>query len=89
MLKIRLRQQGAKGRRTYRMVVVDAKTPRDGKYLENLGWYAPQDEKNAELNEERLCYWISKGAMVTEKVGSLIKRYAPAADKLRRGQKAA
>lgn len=82
MLRIRLRQQGSRNHKTYRLVVMDAKKPRDGKYLDNLGWYAPQDEKTAELNEERLCYWIGKGAQMSEKVGSLVKAHAPAAHKM-------
>ena len=83
MLKIRFRQQGSRNSKTYRLVATDSRSPRDGKYLENLGWYLPQspEEKNAELNEERLCYWIEKGAVLTEKAKSLVKRYAPKAYK--------
>ncbi len=90
MLKIRLRQQGARNSKTYRLVVTDAKKPRDGAYIECVGSYAPQskEEKNAQLNEERLCHWIGQGAELTESAESLVKRYAPAAYKLRREQKA-
>lgn len=84
MLKIRLRQQGSRNRKTYRLVATDSRSKRDGKYVENLGYYVPQspDEKNAELNEGRLCYWIGQGAAVSERAASLIKRYAPGAYKL-------
>ncbi len=89
MLKIRLRQQGARNSKKYRLVVTDAKAPRDGAYKECVGHYDPQskEEQNAKLDEERLCYWIGKGAMLSEKAEALVKSYAPAAYKLRREQK--
>ena len=84
MLKIRFRQQGSRNSKKYRLVATDCRKKRDGAYLDNLGWYSPQspDEKNAELNEERLLHWIGQGAVVSEKAKALIKRCAPAAYKL-------
>ena len=86
MLKIRFRQQGSRNNKTYRLVATDSRSPRDGKYLKNLGWYLPQspNEKNAELDEEGLCDLIKNGAVLTEKAKSLVKRYAPKAYKMLR-----
>ncbi len=59
MLKIRLRQQGRKNRQTYRLVVTDIRNPRDGKYLEMIGWYNPFSNTNdSQLNIERINYWV-------------------------------
>ncbi len=76
---IRLRQQGAKNRQTYRLVVTDQRNPRDGKYIEMLGWYNPfeEGEKNSQVKDERLKYWLEKGAMLTPKAQALVKRNAP------------
>ena len=79
MLKIRLRQQGKTNRLTYRLVVVDARFPRDGKYIENLGHYDPCLEagKDVVLHEDRIEYWIGVGAQPTEKAVALLARKAP------------
>lgn len=75
-VKIRLRVQGRKNQSYYRIVVIDSKAPRNGKYLEMLGWYNPHEEKNkTEINKERLAHWVSVGAEMTPKVASLVKRY--------------
>jgi small subunit ribosomal protein S16 len=79
-LKIRLRQQGRNNRPFYRVVVADVRSPRDGKYLESLGWYNPFETEADRIlctDAERIQYWISKGAEVSENVQSLIKRTAP------------
>ena len=78
-LVIRMRQQGANNRQTYRVVVTDIRNPRDGKYLEMLGWYNPflANEKNLLIDVPRLQYWIDNGAVVSDRVKSLVKRYAP------------
>lgn len=80
-LKIRLRQQGRSNRPFYRVVLADARSPRDGKYVEALGWYNPfesEDEKNLFLNLERVNHWIDQGAQISENVDSLLRRRAPA-----------
>lgn len=80
-LKIRLRQQGRNNRPFYRVVVADSRSPRDGKYLEELGWYNPfekEDDRLLSLNAERLSYWISQGAEISDRMESLIARGAPA-----------
>jgi len=85
-LKIRLRQQGRNNRPFYRVVVADVRSPRDGKYVENLGWYNPFEadaEKTMSLNEERIKHWIECGAQISENVESLMKRKAPAIVKMK------
>ncbi|NGX50545.1 MAG: 30S ribosomal protein S16 [Chlamydiae bacterium] len=78
-LKIRLRQQGRRNRLTYRLVVADSRLPRDGKYLEKIGHYDPQlqEDKDAVIVEERLEYWLDRGAVLSEKARSLVARKVP------------
>jgi small subunit ribosomal protein S16 len=79
-LKIRLRQQGRKNHIVYRLVVTDVRAPRDGKYLEMLGWYNPHDkstENGCNLSEERVRHWLALGAEVTPKAQVLITKEAP------------
>jgi small subunit ribosomal protein S16 len=78
MLKIRLRQMGRTNRLTYRLVVADARIPRDGKYVEMIGWYNPfnQDE-DCKIYTDRLSYWLSQGAVLTEKAKVLVSKTAP------------
>lgn len=78
-LKIRLRQQGRTNRLTYRLVLADSKSPRDGKYVENLGWYCPCETKGdtVHVEQERIEYWLNQGAQLTEKARSLVKMAAP------------
>ena len=78
-LKIRLRQQGRTNRLTYRLVLADSKSPRDGKYVEMLGWYCPCETKGETLHvkAERVEFWLNQGAQLTEKAKSLVKQAAP------------
>ena len=78
-LKIRLRKQGRSNHATFRLVVTDARSPRDGKYVEMLGWYDPQLEnsKNVSLHTDRISYWLDHGAQLTEKAEKLVARAAP------------
>ncbi len=80
MLAIRLMRMGAKKRPSYRVVVKEKLSKRDGAYLENLGTYNPIGREGAEinLNRERVEYWLSKGAQPTETVRRLIKQNAKA-----------
>lgn len=83
-LKIRLRQQGRNNRPFYRLVLTEARSPRDGKYIEGLGWYNPfeADDKNFSVNSERLQYWVDQGAIVSDNVHSLLNKAAPEIIKL-------
>jgi small subunit ribosomal protein S16 len=79
-LKIRLRQQGRKNQIVYRLVLTDSRSPRDGKYIETLGWYNPiesEPEKTLHVEADRLQHWLNLGAILTEKAASLVKRGAP------------
>lgn len=77
MLAIKLMRTGAKKRPSYRVVVKEKQSKRDGAYLENLGTYNPTREP-AEINikADRVQYWISKGAQPTDTVSRLIKQAA-------------
>jgi len=79
-LKIRLRKQGRTNRPFFRLVVTESRTKRDGKYVEALGWYNPvqsDDNENFSLRIERIAHWLERGAELTEKAHSLVKRGAP------------
>jgi len=75
-LKIRLARGGAKKRPHYRIVVADSRMPRDGRYIERLGTYDPllakDDDKRVDLKEERIRYWLSKGAKPTDRVATFL-----------------
>lgn len=77
MLKIKLSRIGKKGYPVYRIVVNEARSKRDGKYLEQLGLYDPNTKpKTIKLNIKRVDYWQSKGAQPTVTVRRLINSYA-------------
>ncbi len=77
-LKIRMRQQGKKNRQTFRVVLIDGRSKRDGKYLENLGWYDPYaPEKNVSVNSERVAHWLEKGAVISEHCKDLMAKSCP------------
>jgi small subunit ribosomal protein S16 len=74
MVKIRLKRMGATKRPFYRVVVADSRSPRDGRFIENIGRYHPLEEPSlVEIDEDRALYWLSKGAQPTEQVQSLLK----------------
>ena len=75
MVKIRLRRMGAKKAPYYRVVVADSRSPRDGRFIEELGIYDPMAEGNKlNLDVERVKYWISQGAQPTDTVRGLLKK---------------
>jgi small subunit ribosomal protein S16 len=74
-VKIRLKRMGMKKTPSYRVVVADSRSPRDGRIIENLGWYNPLVEPSAiHINEEKALGWLKNGAQPTESVASLLKR---------------
>lgn len=74
-VKIRLARHGAKKKPFYRIVVASSESPRDGKYLENVGTYNPlKDPAEVTLKPERIKYWIDQGAIPTDTVKSLLKK---------------
>ncbi len=73
MVKIRLMRAGSKKRPFYRIVAADSRSPRDGKFLEILGYYDPRQKPYVlEVKTDRVQDWIDKGAQTSERVGKLI-----------------
>ena len=74
-VKIRLRRTGRKKQPMYRIVVADSQSPRDGKFIEVIGQYAPrQGEKALNLQTDRVNYWLDNGAQPTDTVRSLLRK---------------
>ena len=74
-VKIRLKRGGSKNHPVYRIVVADGRSPRDGRFIEELGTYWPhQKENNFKLDTERAKYWLSQGAQPSDTVKSFIKK---------------
>jgi len=73
--KIRLRRTGTRNLALYRIVVVDSRSPRDGRFIETLGHYDPRKEgtEKVSVNSEKVLEWINKGSEVSETVHSLLK----------------
>ena len=75
-LKIRLSRGGAKKRPFYRIVIADSRSPRDGRFIENVGTYDPllpkDSEERIKLKEERIKYWLSVGARPTDRVNRFL-----------------
>ncbi len=74
MLKIRLSRRGKKRQPTYRVVVADVESKRDGRYVELIGWYNPlTNPESFRIDEGRALYWLSVGAQPTDAVNRLLK----------------
>jgi small subunit ribosomal protein S16 len=74
-VRIRLKRTGKKKAPSYRVVVAESSSPRDGRIIENIGWYNPRVEPSAiNINEEKALGWLKNGARPTESVESLLKR---------------
>ncbi len=75
MVKIRLRRMGAKKAPYYRIIVADSRSPRDGRFIEELGIYDPMaDGEKIKVDMERAKYWIANGAQPTDTVRGLLKK---------------
>lgn len=75
MLRIRFSRTGKVGQPSFRIVVAEHRTSVKGRYLEKLGYYMPaRKPKVVSVNQERISYWISKGAIPTDAVASLLKK---------------
>ncbi len=75
MVKIRLHRMGAKKNPFYRIVVADSHSPRDGKFIEEIGTYDPLSTPSGiKVDSERAKYWIASGAQPTETVRALLKK---------------
>ena len=74
-VKIRLRRMGSNKKPFFRVVVTDMRRPNAGRFIEALGWYDPKKKgMNYELRMDRIDYWQSKGAIVSDTVSSLLKK---------------
>ena len=74
-VKIRLKRTGMKKAPSYRVVIADARSPRDGRIIESIGWYNPRVEPSAiVIDEEKALGWLKNGAQPTESVASLLQR---------------
>jgi small subunit ribosomal protein S16 len=75
MVRMRLKRVGATNSPVYRVVVADNRSPRDGKFIEEIGTYWPLKQgKNVDLDLERADYWIKAGAQPSDTVASFIKK---------------
>ncbi|MFN2637098.1 MAG: 30S ribosomal protein S16 [Gemmatimonadaceae bacterium] len=77
MVKIRLRRVGRKRAPVYRILVADSQSPRDGKFIEIIGQYAPRQKEGVgglNVDEARANYWLNQGAQPTDTVRSLLRR---------------
>lgn len=74
-VKLRLRRMGKKKQPIYKVVAADARSPRDGKFIESIGLYNPlTDPSIVEIKEDRALYWLDKGAQPTNTVKSLLRQ---------------
>lgn len=75
-VKIRLRREGRKGQPSYRIVVANSESPRDGRFVEMIGHYFPRNkpDKQFDVNVELAKKWLEKGATPSETVQSILKR---------------
>ena len=74
-VKIRLRRMGAKKSPFYRIIVADSRSPRDGRFIEEVGYYNPMTEPvTLKVDEEKVQKWLASGAQPTETVKSLLTK---------------
>lgn len=74
MVKIRLRRMGQKNQPSYRIVVADSRSPRDGRFIENIGHYDPcTDPETVRFDKVRALHWVATGAQPTEAVERLLR----------------
>src|ERR1700744_1968301 len=74
MVRIRLRRIGRKNAPVYRIVIADSQSPRDGRFIEIIGQYAPRQENSLTVNAERANHWLDGGAQPRHTVRSLLRR---------------
>ena len=74
-VKIRLARMGSKKKPFYRIVAANSESPRDGKFLEILGYYDPmKDPAVVKMHEDKVAYWLEKGALVSDSARVLLKK---------------
>ncbi|QCI26057.1 30S ribosomal protein S16 [Buchnera aphidicola] len=78
MVKIRLSLQGSKKNPFYKIIVADSKCPRDGKFIEKIGFFTPKKKNKQQkisVDYQRINYWIKQGAQLTKTIQQLIKKH--------------
>jgi small subunit ribosomal protein S16 len=76
MVKIRLRRVGSKKQPSFRVVVADSRSPRDGRFIEEIGFYNPRTEpETLRIDDERALYWLSVGAQPTDSAARLLRTW--------------
>ena len=78
MVVIRLARGGAKKRPFFNLVVADSRSPRDGRFIERIGFYnpkAPAGQETLRINHERLAHWRGKGAQLSDTAARLVKQF--------------
>jgi len=73
MLKVKLSQRGKKNQRTYQIIIAEARSKRDGQYVDKLGFWNPHT-KEFKIDQKRLSQWLSRGAQLTEGVRKLLNQ---------------
>ena len=74
MVRLRMRRIGAKGQPSYRIIATDKESPRDGRFLEILGFYNPRTQPaTIQLNEDRIYEWMNQGAQPSESVARVLR----------------
>src|SRR5262249_15009752 len=89
MVRIRLRRVGLKKQPSYRIVVADRESPRDGRYIEIIGHYNPRTEPTTmDVKEDRALYWLSVGAQPSDTVERILTKWGTKArlERLRKGE---
>jgi small subunit ribosomal protein S16 len=89
MVKIRLRRVGARKQPSYRVVVADSRSPRDGRFIEVIGFYNPRTEpETIEIKEDRALHWLGVGAQPTESAAQLLRKNGTTArlERLKKGE---
>ena len=79
MVKIRLSLQGVKKKPFYRIIVTDSRSPRDGKFIEQIGFFDPKNSegnKRINLNYDRMRYWMQNGAILSRRMHYIAKNYS-------------
>src|SRR5262245_35586432 len=90
-VRIRMKRMGRKHRPYFRICATDSRAPRDGRVIEELGTYdplIPETDARAQLNAERVAYWLGVGAQPSEKVSVLIKKYGAGGTHLKQQEEA-
>jgi len=90
-VRLRMKRMGRRHRPFYRICVMDARAPRDGREIEVVGTYDPMVrdvDARVQLKLDRVAYWLSVGAQPTEKVAILLKKYGPNGTRLKENQEA-